>query len=93
MNIASSGGTAAPRLVLAGLIALLVGACAAPDSNPGSPYQAGTRTQSVAQTTPARTFPVATATTDDPVKAVGDVLEQRMLIMIGSAPYGIFAPY
>ncbi len=93
MKIAPSAGTTIPRCILAGFIALAVSACVAPDRNPAGTVQAGTRAQSFAQATSARTGPVAQATPDDPVKAVGDVLEQRMLIMIGSAQYGVFASY
>ena len=82
MKIAISAGTRAGRLILAGLITLAVSACAAPD-----------RAQSVALSASSRTEPVARTAPVDPVKAIGDALEQRMIIMVGTAQDGVFAAY
>ena len=82
MTIAALSGTTATRLVLAGFIALAVSACAAPDRTSAGVSPARVPAQSVAKAAPA-----------DPVTAIGDELEERMVIMIGSAQYGIFATY
>ena len=93
MTIAAGTGASSARLVFAGLIALAVSACAAPASNWAGAYHAGNRARSGAQAAPARTDAAARSAPVDPVKAIGDALEDRMVIMIGSAQYGIFATY
>jgi hypothetical protein len=82
MTITKSAGTTRARLVFAGLIALAVSACAAPDRAPAVAYQAGDHAQPVAQAAPA-----------DPIAAIDDALEERMVIMISSARSGTFASY
>lgn len=82
MMITTSAATTQARLVLVGLTALTVSACAAPDRAPAVAYQAGDRVQPVAQAAPA-----------DPVEAINDALAERVVLMIGAARSGKFASY
>jgi len=85
MEVTPQAPGTAIRCILAGLIALAASACTVPGSDPAAVRQVANRADPATQAAPVRADPIARAAPDDPVKVIGEVLEERLHIMIAAA--------